>query len=137
MSGLYTANEVDTELAVKVSLSDVKADTDIADALSKKHINSLDHDGATQDTVIAGKAAVSHTHAPGDVTGTAVVTNDGRLSDAREPLSHAHSESEITNLVSDLSGKLATSAFVGLAKITVGISQPGAPSVGDFWIDTN
>lgn len=43
------------------------------------HSNSLDHDGASQDTVISGKAN----------------------------LSHGHSQSEITNLPSDLSGKAA------------------------------
>jgi hypothetical protein len=33
--------------------------------------------------------------------------------------------------------KLDATAFVGLAKITVGTSTPGSPSVGDLWIDTN
>ncbi len=37
------------------------------------------------------KAATSHAHAPGDVTGTAVITNDARLSDARTPTAHTHS----------------------------------------------
>lgn len=36
------------------------------------------------------RTPVTHSHAPGDVTGTAVVTNDARLSDARTPLSHNH-----------------------------------------------
>lgn len=27
--------------------------------------------------------------------------------------------------------------FDGLAKITVGTSTPGSPTVGDLWIDTN
>jgi hypothetical protein len=35
------------------------------------------------------RTPLTHSHAPGDVTGTAVVTNDSRLSDARTPLSHA------------------------------------------------
>lgn len=35
-----------------------------------------------------GAAATAHTHAPGDVTGTAVVTGDGRLVDARRPLDY-------------------------------------------------
>ena len=34
-------------------------------------------------------AALSHTHAPSDITGTAVVTADSRLSDARTPTAHA------------------------------------------------
>jgi len=46
-------------------------------------------------------AAASHAHAPGDVTGTAVVTNDARLSDARSPTAHAltnsvHAETGLT-----------------------------------------
>jgi Repeat of unknown function (DUF5907) len=40
---------------------------------------------------LAGKAPTVHTHAPGDVTGTAVVTSDARLSDARTPTAHAAS----------------------------------------------
>lgn len=35
-------------------------------------------------TALSGKAASSHTHSASDVTGTAVVTNDSRLSDARQ-----------------------------------------------------
>lgn len=38
----------------------------------------------------------AHGHAPGDVTGTAVVTGDSRLSDARTPTSHGHAPSEVT-----------------------------------------
>src|SRR4030042_3793246 len=50
-----------------IGLSEVKADADIADALSKKHANSLDHDGPTQDTVIAGKTTLSVVKADTDV----------------------------------------------------------------------
>lgn len=32
----------------------------------------------------------THTHAPSDVTGTAVITTDARLSDARTPTAHTH-----------------------------------------------
>jgi hypothetical protein len=38
----------------------------------------------------------THAHSPADVTGTAVVTNDARLSDARTPITHSHAPSEIT-----------------------------------------
>lgn len=75
--------------------------------------------------------------------------------------SHTHAESDVTNLITDLAGKepansniqahisstsnphattaaqvgaLATSAFSGLAKITVSGSAPGSPSIGDLWI---
>jgi len=33
--------------------------------------------------------------------------------------------------------KLDTTAFSGLAKITVGTTTPVAPSIGDLWVDTN
>lgn len=36
-----------------------------------------------------------------------------------------------------LDNKLDDTQFSGLAKITVGITQPSSPSVGDLWIDTN
>jgi hypothetical protein len=36
------------------------------------------------------RTPLAHSHAPVDVTGTAVVTTDSRLSDARTPLAHSH-----------------------------------------------
>lgn len=42
------------------------------------------------------------------ITGTAVITTDSRLSDARTPLAHSHPESDVTNLVTDLAAKEAT-----------------------------
>ena len=59
-------------------------------------------------TALTGKAAATHAHAPADVTGTAVVTNDARLSDARTPLTHMHTEANVTNLTTDLAGKAAS-----------------------------
>ena len=64
---------------------------------------------------------------PNKITGTAVITTDSRLSDARTPLAHAAShgsagsdpvtlaQSQITNLVSDLSAKApsASPTFTG------------------------
>ena len=38
----------------------------------------------------------THTHAAGDVTGTAVLTNDARLADARTPTTHSHATTDIT-----------------------------------------
>lgn len=35
------------------------------------------------------------------------------------------------------SSSLAITAFSGLLKITVDISAPGSPSIGDLWVDTN
>lgn len=39
---------------------------------------------ASDPSVTNARVPTSHTHTPGEVTGTAVVTNDGRLSDARQ-----------------------------------------------------
>ena len=87
---VYTGTE-QTKLsgieASAVALATVKADADIADAISKKHANVLDHDGSTQDTAIAGK--------------------------------------------------LSSSAFSGLSKITVGPTEPQSPSAGDLWVDSS
>ena len=81
---------------------------------------------------LSSKAAASHAHAPSDVTGTAVVTADSRLSDSRPAsdvsswakagtkptytytevgaaaTSHSHAESDVTGLVTDLGNKQAT-----------------------------
>ena len=43
----------------------------------------------------------------GTSSGTICQGNDSRLSDSRTPLSHSHTQSEITNLVTDLSNKSA------------------------------
>jgi len=45
----------------------------------------------------------------GSLSTQACAGNDGRLSDARTPLSHGHAQADITNLVSALAGKAATS----------------------------
>ncbi len=69
-----------TDLGNKTTLAAVKGDIDIADAISKKHANILDHSNSTD-------------HSPGsdnqDLSGL-VLTNDVRLSDARTPLTHTH-----------------------------------------------
>lgn len=46
---------------------------------------------------ITDAAASSHTHSPADVTGTAVITSDSRLSDARTPTAHTHLKASITD----------------------------------------
>jgi hypothetical protein len=63
-------------------------------------------------TDLSGKAASSHAHAPTDVTGTAVITNDSRLSDARTPTAHDQAISTITNLQTTLDGKEAANANI-------------------------
>lgn len=58
---------------------------------------------------LSGKASASHGHAPSDVSGTAIIDGDTRLTDARTPVSHPHTEADVTGLVSDLAGKAAAS----------------------------
>ena len=69
---------------------------------------------------LAGKADASHTHAPEDITGTAVVTTDPRLSDARTPTAHAHPISDVTGLQTALDGKAASGHTHAAADITSG-----------------
>lgn len=42
------------------------------------------------------RTPTTHSHAPSDITGTAVITSDSRLSDARTPTAHNQAESTIT-----------------------------------------
>lgn len=72
---------------------------------------------------LAGKAAAVHTHAPADVTGTAVITTDARLSDARVPTAHAHPQSDVTGLAAALAAKEAANA-----NIQAHIASAHAPS---------
>jgi hypothetical protein len=79
-------------------------------------------DASVTDSKITGTGL-----SPNKITGTAVITTDSRLSDARTPLAHAAShgsagsdpvtlaQSQITNLVSDLSAKApsASPTFTG------------------------
>jgi hypothetical protein len=58
-------------------------------------------------TALGTKANSTHSHAPLDITGTAVITNDVRLTDARAPLHTIKRSSTITNLQTTLDGKEA------------------------------
>lgn len=75
-----------------LTLSTVKADTDIASAISLKHaVQDLSGKVDTNDSRLSDtRTPVAHSHAPGDVTGTAIINNDSRLSDARTPTTHNH-----------------------------------------------
>lgn len=146
-------------------------------------------DGDSRNT--DARTPLAHAHVAGDITGTAVLTNDSRLSDARQLAAGADKtkldgiaegaevnvnadwnsgsgDSQILNKPTILAfndaegdpsnvaavaadgsstyaarrdhahaGALLAAAFSGLAKITVGTSAPGSPSVGDLWVDTN
>jgi len=73
-------------------------------------------------SALAGKAATSHTHAPADITGTAVITSDSRLSDARTPLAHNQAETTIT-FTNNTTGNASTSAHGYAPMGTVGTTQ--------------
>ena len=57
---------------------------------------SWDAAASTPTPAQVGAAAAVHTHAPSEITGTAVTTNDSRLSDARTPTTHSHAPGDIT-----------------------------------------
>jgi hypothetical protein len=82
-----------------------------ANANIQSHIASTSNPHATTAAQV-GAAPTSHTHTPADVTGTAVITTDSRLSDARTPLTHTHPQSDIINLVGDLAGKEPANANI-------------------------
>jgi hypothetical protein len=44
-------------------------------------------------------------------------------------------DASISTLTISDNAKMASSAFSGLTKITVGTSQPGTPNSGDLWVD--
>ena len=67
---------------------------------------------------LAGKAASSHAHAPADITGTAVVTGDARLSDARTPVAHTHGNADLTGLAASLAAKADTGHTHTVANVT-------------------
>ncbi len=61
---------------------------------------------------LAGKSAVSHTHAQADVTGLVTALS------GKAATSHAHAESDITGLVTHLSGKAAVSHTHAITDVT-------------------
>jgi hypothetical protein len=68
-----------------------------------------------------GKAASSHSHVPTDVTGTAVVTADSRLTDARVPTTHDNTKHTSTFVTAT---EIATHAG-----LTTGVHGVGAGTV--------
>jgi len=62
----------------------------------------------------SGNYAPASGISPSAITGTAVVTSDPRLSDARTPTAHSHAISDVTNLQSALDGKQASGTYATL-----------------------
>jgi hypothetical protein len=106
-----------------VNLSTVKADTDVASAISLKHSNSTDHAPGSDNQDLSGKVD--------KITNYSLVSDTEIAKIHSNTLDHAaHSDDQ------NLSGKMDVTAFSGLTKITVGSTPPVAPNVGDLFIDT-
>ncbi len=86
-------------------------------------IGTLSNQTDLQDALDAvgggGPHATSHQNGQADEISVAGLS--GLLADAQTPLSHSHPQSEVTNLVTDLSGKAATSHTHAAADITSGV----------------
>jgi len=89
------SSQVDLQSALddKTTLPAVKADADIADAIIKKHSNSLDHSNAN-DPSSTEKAALAGTAGSPSGTNKFVTNADARNTDARAPTAHSHTPAE-------------------------------------------
>ena len=93
------------------------------DALTPSNGDLLKYDSAT--SLWKNSAQSTLAIAPSQVTGTAVITTDSRLSDARTPTAHASThasagsdpvtlaQSQVTNLTTDLAGKASSTHVHG------------------------
>lgn len=79
----------------------------------------------------AGSYAPATGISPTSITGTAVTTNDPRLSDSRTPTAHTHAISEVTNLASSLAAKVTGT---GVAEMQVVTALPASPAASTFYI---
>lgn len=87
---------------------------------------------STMTTALAGKAATSHTHAEGDVTGLTAALAGKAAS------SHTHAEGDVTGLTAALAGKAATSHTHTEADITdLGAYLLDAPNDGSEYVRKN
>ncbi len=71
-----------------ITLAQVKADADIADAIAKKHANTLDHSNAN-DPTSDQKAALAGTSGTPSASNKYVTDGDSRNSDSRTPSNNA------------------------------------------------
>lgn len=96
------------------------------DAELTTHVNAADpHVAYALDADLANhEADATNVHGIANAANL-VLTNDSRLTDARTPTSHSHTEAQVTNLVTDLSGKAASSHNHDAAYATVGHTHPG------------
>ncbi len=151
------------DIDIKTTLSAVKVDTDIADAISKKHANtldhsnSLDHNGGTQDTAIAGKEPAnaditkaeieakltgeisSHTHAGGGGDGEVSVVATQDTANATTTLADATglTFAALANSVYIIEVFLVWAASAATVGIKVSATASGTPTItaGHFIAD--
>ncbi len=124
----YTETEVDAALAGKqaagsyaTAAQGTKADSALQPGAAISSITGLQT--ALDGKQASGSYAPATGISPSAITGTAVVTNDSRLSDARTPLSHLHSVSDVTGLQTALDGKQASGNYATLVGGLVPSSQ--------------
>ncbi len=142
-SGTTTAANIGLNQAlIQIAPAQVTG-TAVVTADSRLSDQRVPTDGSVTDTkIVAGGLS------PNRVTGTAVITTDSRLSDARTPLAHAAThgsagsdpvtlaQSQITNLVSDLSAKAAIDSPVFTTKVTLPVTSGtflGTNSLGEIY----
>lgn len=109
--------------------------SDLAGKAASVHSHAIADTTGLQ-AALDGKAAASHSHLAADLpdasttgkgivelatngetsAGVVVQGNDSRLSDSRTPTAHAHAQTDVTNLVTDLAAKapLASPALTGV-----------------------
>jgi len=106
------------------------------DVMDHALLTNLDYAHANH----TGFSPTAHAHAPGDVTGTAVVTADARLSDARTPTAHSHAPGDVTGTavvtadarLSDARTPTAhTQDVTTILRFGSGFTFPGSPGIGD------
>jgi hypothetical protein len=155
------ANIVNADIASNAAIADTKLATiSTANKVVQSAVTNLTTD-------LAGKAASIHQHAiadttglqtaldgkqasgsyapatgiaPSAITGTAVITTDSRLSDARTPTSHTHddryyTETEMNTL---LAGKQASGSYVtnggNVSSIQRVTAMPATPAANTLYI---
>lgn len=137
--------------ALDDELSEIGSDiTELGTAISTETTARETADEALQTAIDgkqpAGSYAPASDIAPSAITGTAVVTTDARLSDARTPLSHDHTASQITDFATAVAAAapapttsansgisitgtaLATSYNTAIADSVVSVPVGGAPA---------
>jgi hypothetical protein len=126
-----------------VALSTVKADTDIADALSKKHSNSLDHSQGTDQgldtggtnavTAAQAKAGYTHSgvaHAPADAVSLATVKGDADIASAISLKHAAGSDAETASTIATINHAAAAKVNLVDADEITGQNSESNPAFG-------